>query len=253
MKFEVVRSQLEGIPYIDPKRAQVLYNFIIENKPSECLELGFAHGVSSCYIAAALDELGAGRLTSVDLIPSMTWQDPAIEELLTKTGLAKYVSVKRERTTYTWFLKKMIEKQSSGNNCQPIYDFCFIDGPKNWTIDSSAFFLADKLLKEGGWILFDDFGWKYGNREQMYGIPLEDMGDDERNTPHIERIFKLLVMQHPNYSEFRVEEDDWAWARKVASPSKTLTLKETTVQFDGDNHSNTTFPARVLHKLANLF
>ena len=37
---------------------------------------------------------------------------------------------------------------SSSNICQPIYDFCFIDGSKNWTIDSSAFFLVDKLLKQ---------------------------------------------------------------------------------------------------------
>ena len=146
MKFDIVRSQLSGIPYIEPERAEILYNFILETQPENCLELGFAHGVSSCFIAAALDELGKGYLTTVDLIPSMEWQKPSIEQLLSKTGLENWVTIVRENTTYNWFLMKMIERQTSEYICEPNYDFCFIDGPKNWTIDGSAFFLVDKLL-----------------------------------------------------------------------------------------------------------
>ena len=194
MKFDIVRSKLAGIPYIEPERAEILFNFILENQPENCLELGFAHGVSSCFIAAALDEVGNGHLTTVDLIHAMKWQKPSIEQLLSNTGLENWVTIVRENTTYNWFLMKMIERQSSENLCKPIYDFCFIDGPKNWTIDSSAFFLVDKLLREGGWILFDDYGWTYGDREYMYGINLEDMGEDELSTPHIKQIFQLLVM-----------------------------------------------------------
>ena len=108
MKFSEIRSHLEGIPFIDPQRAEVLYNFIVENKLSECLELGFAYGTSSCYIAAALDEIGEGHLTSVDLLDAAEWQKPCIEELLTKTGLGKYVTIAREKTSYNWFLKKKI-------------------------------------------------------------------------------------------------------------------------------------------------
>jgi hypothetical protein len=33
------------------------------------------------------------------------------------------------------------------------------NGPKNWTIDGAAFFMADKLMKAGGWIIFDDYDW----------------------------------------------------------------------------------------------
>jgi predicted O-methyltransferase YrrM len=85
MKFETICSYLEGIgsgAAIPASRAKGLYEFILAKKPSECLELGFAQGVSSCYTAAALDEFGTGHLTSVDLVPAMKWQKPAIEELL---------------------------------------------------------------------------------------------------------------------------------------------------------------------------
>lgn len=220
MKFDKIHGYLEGIPFMEPDRARTLYQFIIDNRISNVLELGFAHGVSSCYIAAALDELGTGRLTSVDIMAAKEWQQPSIEDLLARTGLEKYVSVVREQTSYTWFLKKEIEKQSLNGSCRPLYDFCFIDGPKNWTIDGLSFFAADKLLKKGGWILFDDFGWKYSEfqRDVLDGISLRAMGKDELETPQIELVFRLLVMQHPNYSHFKIEDNWWAWAQKVTSP-----------------------------------
>ena len=72
-------------------------------------------------------------------------------------GLGHRVTIHREINSYTWFLKKKIAGQSANGKCEPCYDFCFIDGAKNWTIDGLAFFLVDKLLKADGWILFDDY------------------------------------------------------------------------------------------------
>ena len=228
MKFETARAHLEGVPFIEPEKARVLYDFIMEKKPRECLELGFAHGTSACYIAAALDELGEGRLTTVDLT-GQAWQVPSIEELLTRTGLGGRVGIVRERTSYTWFLRRMIEERTRHGICEPLYDFCFIDGSKNWTIDGCAFFLADKLLRPGGWVLFDDLKWTYAStgRKETDGVNHRELGPDELNTPHIESIFRLLVMQHPDYSEFVIQDDWWGWAHKIGGTERTLAYRET--------------------------
>lgn len=220
MKFETVKKHVEGVPYILPEMARDLYEFILKHQPQNCLELGFGHGASSCYLAAALDEVGSGHLTCVDLVPAQEWQQPTIEQLLEKTGLSPRVEVRRENTSYTWFLKKQIEAHSHDNFCEPIYDFCFIDGPKNWTIDGAAFFLVDKLLKSGGWLVFDDLQWTYMSKlkegkKKTDGVYMLDMGTDELNQPHIEMIYQLLVMQHPEYSEFKIKDYWWAWARKM--------------------------------------
>lgn len=227
MKFEEIRNKIDGVPYIMSEMAKDLYKFVIENRPVHCLELGFAHGASSCYIAAALDEIGSGHLTSVDLISGLSWQKPTIEELLKRTGLSQWVTVQREHTGYNWFLKKKIMESSENNNCTPIYDLCFIDGPKNWTIDSAAFFLVDKLLKPGGWIVFDDLQWNYmkkikNGKTKSDGISLLELGPDEIVQPHVELIFQLLVMQHPDYSNFLVKDNWWAWAQKVPDGSKNV-------------------------------
>jgi predicted O-methyltransferase YrrM len=228
MKFEAINAIVNDVPFISTKKARILYDFLIQTRANQCLELGHGHGASSCYIAAAIDELGIGRLTTVDLLNSR-FREPNIEHLLSLAGLEKYVDIQREVNSYTWFLKKKIEYLTKDYICEPMYDFCYIDGPKNWTVDGLAFFLVDKLLRPGGWILFDDYSWTYGWSEQSEtdGISNRQLGVDELNQAHIERIFQLLVMQHPSYSEFKIQDEDWAWAHKVSSPSKTTSMYTT--------------------------
>lgn len=208
-----------------PQRGTVLYNHILTAKPEKCLDLGTGHGVSSCYMAAALQELGRGQVVTVDLLNAPN-SPPTISELLAQSGLGGYVRTVREHTSYTWFLKKEIERLHEGQTCRPDYDFCFVDGPKNWTIDGFTFFLVDKVLKTGGWILFDGYCWTHGEsgKEENDGISNRNFGPDELAEPHIQLIFDLLVMQHSNYGEFRIEDDWWAWAKKISTTQPKLTL-----------------------------
>lgn len=228
MKFEQVYSKVRGIPFISANNARQLYNFILENKLTNCLELGFAHGVASCYLAAALDELGSGILTSVDLLEAKF--EPSIEELLTKVGLRDYVKIVREKTGYTWFLHEMISRNTVKNTCKQIYDLCIIDGPKNWTIDGAAFFMVDKLLKYDGWIIFDDYDWTYAQADKSRtitdGITHRELSAKELQTPQIKSVFDLLVMQHPDYSEFKIQDNNWAWAHKTKNNKENFVLIE---------------------------
>ena len=224
MKFDEIAKIVEGVPYISVNRGKVLYDHIIATKAQNCIELGFAHGVTSCYIAAALHELGSGMISCVDLESSIE-RKPNIEELLSRAGLESFVSIHREANSYTWFLKKDIEKNSENYHCKQTYDFCFIDGSKNWTIEGFAFFLIEKLLVEDGFVLFDDYLWKYSEYSKDYidGVSIRSMCSDQADTPNIEMVFQLLVMQHPNFGEF-VIDGNWAWAKKCQQEPKTLTI-----------------------------
>jgi predicted O-methyltransferase YrrM len=230
MKFDDVAAVLDGIPYMSPRKGRVFYDFVMETKPEECLELGFAHGVSSCYIAAALHERGRGHLTAVDLESGRGIQ-PSIEELLRRTGLTEWVTPVRELSGHNWFLKKKIEAQSKDGACVPLYDFCFIDAAKNWTLEGYAFFLVDKLLRQGGWVVFDDYGWSYAEhgaatgKKATAGINHQELSDDELRAPHIEAVFRTLVMQHPDYSNFRVVDEQVAFAQKVRGEVKAFRLE----------------------------
>ncbi len=227
MKLRQVHELLDGVPYITRQYGTLLYEHILRHKPEECLELGFAHGKSSCYIAAALDELGRGHLTSVDLDSSRD-REPNLEGLLERCGLTRYVTIAREPNSYTWFLKKKIQQRSASGVCEPLYDFCFIDGPKSWTIDGCAFLCVDKLLRQDGWLLFDDVDWTYAGYEKATGktatdgIDHRELSEEEKEEAQIQQLFNLVVMQHPDYSEFRVIDGKWAFARKTRGEVRSL-------------------------------
>jgi predicted O-methyltransferase YrrM len=226
MRFEEIREFVGDIPFMQPERGKIIYEHIRKYKPLQVLELGIGHGVSGCYIGAALHENGAGHLTCVDLIDATF--TPSAEDLFRRANLAGYITTHREKSSYTWYLKKRIEQRTpAGGICEPEFDLCYIDGPKNWTIDGAAFFMVDKLMKEGGWLIFDDYDWVYDNcsaNSQSDGISIAELAEDERKQPHVEAIFRLLVAQHPNYGDLRVDGNTWAWARKLRSDVKTIRL-----------------------------
>ena len=222
MKFDEIRKVVKGIPFITDENARLLYDMVLDNELKDCLELGFAHGVGSCYIAGAIDEIGEGSLTSVDLLSQQDWQKPSIEDLLGQLGLSDRVTIVRTHTGYNWFLRDEIRRLTvEGGVATPAYDFCIIDGPKNWTIDGGAFFMADKLLRPNARIVFDDVDWNYaaaarGGHESTDGVNHNELSDDELMLPQIREVAELLVMQHPDYVEFTFTDSDWFIARKAA-------------------------------------
>ena len=216
MLFSDIEKILALIPYTSPSKGKIFYDHVLKYKPKKCLELGFAHGTATNYIAAALDELNSGHITAVDLIKSKN-EKPNLEDLLKKTKLENFVSIYREKQSYNWFLNKEIEKNTDENyNCKPVYDLIFIDGPKDWTIDGFAFFLADKLLKKNGWIIFDDYLWSdYKSiNQKVPNYNPEEFDENQIKKPNIKEVFHKLVMQHPNYSNFIITDDVLAWAQK---------------------------------------
>jgi predicted O-methyltransferase YrrM len=218
MRFDEVASAVAGVPFMTPELGRRVYDHIIESHPERALELGTAHGVSAAYIAAALDENGTGTLTTVDHAGAA--YDPSPADVLARAGLGDRVTIVRDCSSYNWFLKREIEAASDADgNCEPRYDFCYLDGSKNWNIDGLAVVLIEKLLRPGGWLLMDDLEWTYESNPWIVphadGRPLGPMSEDERTQPHLLAVFELLVKQHPSFTRF-IREDAWyGWAQKA--------------------------------------
>jgi len=213
MQFEAVRDKILGVPFTTPENGRVLYDFVRGSGAREILELGFAHGTGACYMAAALDELGGGRLTCVDR-HSAKDRDPNLQELLRRTGLTQYVNPLYCENSYTWTLLNLIEENTVDGVCQPCYDFVFIDGAHIFEPDALAFYLSDKLLKPGGWMLFDDLYWTLHASEFQNEAWVQNLSRQERETPHIEKLFNVIARQHGGYTDFRIV-DQWGWCRKL--------------------------------------
>lgn len=217
MKFNDIYALVKDLPCTEEKQCRILYDWVLESRPAECLELGFLYGKTSCVIAAALDEIGSGMLTSIDLELVRNHQDnPNTLQNLERAGLQRFASPIFSRVSYTWELKKIIEQQTTDGVCRPKFDFVFLDGAHQWEPDVCAFYLAMKLLKPGGWFLFDDYMFSIAKSDWWHRAPeMQDKPEDYRNESQVERLVTLVVSQHPDI-ESVIIRDNWAWARKKA-------------------------------------
>ena len=208
-------AELDYQPLTSPSGGRLLYDFVLGSGVVDVLELGFAHGTSTLYMAAALEERGAGTVTTIDLVTARSRQ-PDIHTLLRHLGLERYVQPIFAERSYNWELIRFLERQSTGEGTDPCFDFCFLDGAHAWDVDGFAFFLADKLLRPDRWLLFDDLHWTYATSPS---IPIEDarqLPEEERTCAQIKTVFDLLVRQHPSYQRFRIM-GNYAWAYKAAA------------------------------------
>jgi predicted O-methyltransferase YrrM len=144
---------------MSPEQGAVIYQHFRETTPDLCLELGTAHGSSAAYMAAALAENGSGHLITVDRAGAGYSPASLIDEL----GLADWVTfIVRGDSSYDWYLKELVQERSDdAGNCEPMFDFCYLDGAHDWTIDGLAVILIEKLLTPGGWLVLDDLEWSY--------------------------------------------------------------------------------------------
>jgi hypothetical protein len=71
-------------------------------------------------------------------------------------------------------------------------------------------------------MLFDDLDWSFSTSQTLRNTPMVlQMPEDERTARQVERVFSLLVRQHPNFDEVRVG-DAWGWAHKRTKADATL-------------------------------
>lgn len=210
MELAAVTERVRQVPWMSPDQGALIYRHFRDTTPRLCLELGTANGASAAYMAAALEENGTGHLITVDRSGAGYSPAPLIQEL----GLSDWVTfVVRGDSSYDWYLKELVQERSdAAGNCEPMFDFCYLDGAHDWTIDGLAAFLIEKLLMPGGWLLLDDLEWSYAASPTIEAPP--SMSQDEIREPHMRAVFDLIVRQHPNFSQFKLQDGNWGWAAK---------------------------------------
>jgi predicted O-methyltransferase YrrM len=224
VEFERIQQAVEGVPIMTAAQGRIIYDHVLETKPTDVLELGTASGVSAAYMAAALDELGRGTITTLDRAQFVVSPPPEQRAFAKVPELLRYVTFERPPdSSYDWWLLRQIEQRSDeAGNCTPAFDFCYLDGAHDFTIDGLAVYLVEKLLRPEAWLLLDDLNWSYAADT---GHDTERFSADEIHAPHVRLIFDVLIKQHPSFTELRVQDGSWGWAKKAPGQSRRYTLE----------------------------
>lgn len=219
MLLDKIINATKHLPFMTVPQGILLYHFIRKLNPKHCLELGCYHGVSTAYIASALEDNNHGDITSLDF-EYIRQLDPSPESLISSIGLSHRAKIRLSVSGYNWDMMNIINERTVNNSCIPKFDFCFIDGSHLWETDGMAFFLVEKLIRPGGWIVFDDVDWtveddfKLMSRDNIY----RNLPSENKKVAQVRHIVDLLVKQHPSVQNVFLKKDitgwTWAWAVK---------------------------------------
>jgi SAM-dependent methyltransferase len=167
-------------------------------KCTNCLflaEIGVGSGDTSELFARHLN--GRGILHLFDYAEKVA----LVKERLNQLGFANVVAHGNSHKIYddyNWSLMKLIRA-----NCQPVFDYAYIDGAHTWHHDACAFFLIDRLLKPGGFVEIDDYGWSHDTsptvNPRIFPEIKEAYTDEQISTCQVALVVDLLLKRDWRY------------------------------------------------------
>lgn len=155
---EVIKAGVSPIPR---EEGEFLQEIIRRLKPRTTLEVGLAFGVSALYVCDALAEVQAERHIVIDPnqfkggwggVGMHNLKTAGFESLIEFYGLPSYLA-----------LPQLVAEGRK-------IDFAFIDGWHTFDYVLVDFFYIDKLLREGGVVVFDDANYPSIRKVCRYAV-----------------------------------------------------------------------------------
>ena len=134
----------QGWPYCSIDQGDFLFLLTRREPDLNALEIGFATGSTALYILSALN---SGRLTSIDYAQDRYEREG--EVLIRDSGFSSSHELIEENS-----IKVLPELYKSGRD----FNLIFIDGWKTFDHIWVDTFYCSRMLRRGGYIVFDDAG-----------------------------------------------------------------------------------------------
>jgi len=132
-------------PYCADHQGDFIFRLIAARGYLHCIQTGFGTGSTALYMLAALRKLGGGEVVSID------WSETSFNEVgrrhLARSGLSEHHDL-IEEPSYGVVARFLNEGRR--------WDFIFIDGWKTFDYLAFELFAFNRMLADGGAIMFDD-------------------------------------------------------------------------------------------------
>jgi predicted O-methyltransferase YrrM len=159
-RWQIRRS---AIPTGLADSAWLLHGLVRSMKPLTCVEIGSAHGYSTCLIGLALKQNLRGRLWAVDPHELTAWNDDQPEHTfdslrrnLRRAGVENQVEIVRKRTI------------DAAADLPASIDFAFIDGDHSYEGVKQDWSILAPRMQEYGVVVFHDTMWDRHAEDPYY-------------------------------------------------------------------------------------
>jgi len=176
---------------------EALVSLILKRRLLRVLELGTGFGTTACILSHVFQQLGEGRVTTVDRSLHMPVNVQTLAEHCQID--ARYLECIVETSGYLWTLGQMIANKENDPSRQ--FDLIFIDGAHEWDPDAGAFLLADRLLRKGGFLVLDDLNFRLSDLPEA-ATRFPNRSEEQLQALQVRMIWDLLIKTHENYGSF---------------------------------------------------
>jgi predicted O-methyltransferase YrrM len=172
-------------------------NFIKGTKCRHIAEIGIFEGYTSMEFARFLN--GQGELHLFDYEDRVRRVTTALEQAGFR-NVRGFGSSYKVLDSYNWSFAKLLSE-----NTEPIYDYIFLDGAHSWAVDALTAFLADRMLKVGGYLDFDDYDWTFSEsptvNPKVFPLTRKFYTTEQIESKQVKMIVDLVIRRDPRYKE----------------------------------------------------
>jgi hypothetical protein len=171
---------------------------IVEHRPKCYAELGSNIGHTSRKVALALPS--GAEMHLFDYADCIERTKTALDRCgRVDVRYIYYPNSRRARDSYCWSLMDLLAQRKC------VFDYVYIDGSHDLTVDGFAFFLVDRLLQVGGLVEFDDYDWSFETSRTLnprrHPVTASWYTEEQMRNPHVKMIVDHLVKPDARYQE----------------------------------------------------
>lgn len=175
------------------------------HRPCVYAEIGVDTGTTTRKVASKL-HVGS-TLHLYDFADVINRVAPAVQDLAPQSTVVPHGNTRALCDSYVWQLARTLKTYGDG-----IFDYVYLDGAHTLDVDAAAFVFIDRLLKPGGLLEFDDYGWTLQASLRHSKLPpkqlsarrkaiVDNFAPEQRHEPHVKMLVDLIVKPHPGYRE----------------------------------------------------
>lgn len=162
-------------------------------------EIGVGIGATTVEAVKLLDKK--------DKIYIYDFEDNVIElkndlKNMTETEIVAVGNTDKLNDSYGWNLAKLL-LQMRNDHVNGIFDVVYLDGAHSFMHDGIATCLLKELLKNGGYIIFDDVFWSCSISPSLSGDEniKQQFTEEQWETSHINMILELFIRNDKNFRQ----------------------------------------------------
>lgn len=203
MKLEKVQSALADSFGVGANLGGHLYHLALKERPREILVTGWRTANTLCYFAAAMQELGTGRVIALD--DGLSPRDAAnARKLIDSLELGSFVEWRRSDGGRAWLLQELAASVGEHH----AFDLVFMENTRDLAVDGWTLSLAERWLRPDGLLLVHGIGWTYrGSRALKDSKLVQEMPELLKNTPAADTLVKQVAVAGGRFQRLGQEEN----------------------------------------------